>query len=177
MYTTKSNVKSLNYYRMKRNHVLILVLIAIGFSSCKKDDNNPDAGQEEGKKIEAAVIGHNYKISSITNQTGADASAQFPTCISDDIYYIKDRGTVEIVQGAQQCGTHTQDKVNSSWGLGYSENAVASLFFPVFLKSYSTYKENEFSKGLFSVNQSTGEINLQFKVDVNTYTIKLIQTL
>ena len=162
---------------MKRKHVLFLALMAIGFFSCKKDDDNPDAGQEEGKKIEAAVIGHNYKISSITNQAGTDASAQFPNCISDDIYFIKDRGTVEITQGTQLCGSHTQNKVNSSWGIGYSDNSVASMFFPVFLNSYTTYKENEFSKGLFSVNQSTGEINLQFKVDVNTYTIKLIQTL
>lgn len=159
-----------------KNNLLVCVL-AILFVTCKKDDNDPDKGKEEGKSIENTLIGHNYKISSITDQNGADARNIFPECLTDDSYLIKDRGTVQISQGGYMCGTHTQDTVNASWGIGYGVNSVTSLFFPVFIPGYTTYKTNEFIKPLFRVNTTTGAIDLIFKVSTNTYTITLVNNM
>lgn len=162
---------------MKRSIYIPIIVAVLTFTSCKKDDQTPDQGRNDGKKIEEAVTGKKYKVAGITDQTGADASSKFPSCFQDDRLLIKTTSSIEITQGTEKCGSHATDVVNVSWGIGYGENSVNSIFFPVFETGSTTYKEKEFTKGFFNVNTDTGEIQLIYKVDVNTYTIRLIQTL
>lgn len=153
-------------------------MLAVIAFSCKKDKGSTaSAGFEEGKKIETAVIGHKYRIESITSENGADVSGLFASCIMDDIYFFKDRGTIEIGQGANKCGKEGLDKKNGSWAIAYDENEVSAIQVPFFEKGADYYQTKEFLKPLFSVNLDSGTIILQFKVGTSTYSIKLVQTL
>jgi hypothetical protein len=157
-------------------NIILPLAVILTAACCKKDDNNP-SGAEEAKKIEQAVIGYKYRIESIKDQNGADASAQFPACIADDIYFFKDRGTVVITQGAIKCGQETVAEKNTSWAIGFDDAGVSALQVPVFLNGLNFYIVREFVRGLFSVNSSNGAVNLSFKVGADTYTIYLVQTL
>lgn len=160
-----------------RHHVLFLVTFTILFAGCKKDNDNPNHGAEEGKKIENTLIGQKYKIGAITDQMGVNAAAKFAPCIMDDRYLFKDRGTVEITQGAVKCGKEASDKKNTSWGVGYGENEVTAILMPYFAGGADYYQTRAFSKNLFTIDHSTGVLQLLFKVGADTYTIRLDQTL
>lgn len=157
-------------------NILFPLTIVVLLSGCKKKDDDP-TGNDEARKIEQAVIGHNYKVADIKDQNGNDAAAQFPACLPDDLYYFKDRGTVVITQGAIKCGQEAGAQKNASWALGFDVTGVSALQFPIFLKDQNFYSTREFPRGLFSVNTTNGAISLLFKVGSDTYSINLVQTL
>jgi hypothetical protein len=157
-------------------YYFLFIVMVLAAAACK-DKDKVGAGIEEGRKIESTLIGHKYKVAGITDQNSADARAKFAACMLDDIYFIKDRGTLEITQGAAKCGKETLDKKNVSWAVAYGENEVSAMQFPFFNPGDDYYNTREFLKPLFSVDLNTGAISLIIKVGGDTYTIRLEQTL
>ncbi|MVT12517.1 hypothetical protein [Chitinophaga tropicalis] len=161
-----------------KNTIIVLALFMTTILACKKDDDNQPDGKAESDAIANAILGKKYKISAIRTVEGnTDARGEFPACILDDSYFIRSAGTVQIVQGAQLCGTHAQDTVNASWGFGYADNGgLKSLFFSLYTGG-DTYKEMEFIKGDFTVNTSNGqEITLvvsKASIKYNFYLVKI----
>lgn len=144
------------------------------YAACKKDNDTPDnQGQQDAERIEQTILGKKYVIAAITDQTGADATEHFPACILDDVYFVRSSGTLQIIQGEKQCGSHVQDTVNASWGTGFKGDQT-SLFFSVFLPGATTYQEMEFTEGTYQVSYSDGEVRLAFKSGTSTYMMRLV---
>ncbi|TWF31756.1 hypothetical protein FHW36_11850 [Chitinophaga polysaccharea] len=158
---------------MKNQYILFLLFVFV--AACKKDDK-PGGGTVEGQKIEAAMIGQKYKISTITDQNGTDIRAKFAPCTFDDIYLIKDRGTVEITQGANKCGKESLDLKNASWGVAYNDNEVVAIQFPLFNPGTDYYQTREFLKPVLS-DITSGNVKLSLRVGTDTYTILLTKTM
>lgn len=155
-------------------NLYVFPLLALLFAACKKDDKASN-GNVEGPKLEAGLIGYRFKVSTITDQNGVDVSAKFAACTFDDIYYIKDRGTVVITQGAIRCGKEQQDSKNASWGIAYNNGEVVAIQFPFFNPGGDYYQTREFLKPLLS-DVENGKLKLSLQVGADVYTILLIKT-
>ena len=105
-----------------RNKLIILSIIAIAFSSCKKDESDPSKTTilaEQSWKFNNAGLDPNKD-----GTIDTDVSSQVAACLKDNTVSFSSNGSGSVDEGATKCNTSDPQTLPLTWSFASNETLI-----------------------------------------------------